>query len=154
MEEVLAAVALEVEQRVVGDPARVRALGAVLGRDGEVLELLAEDDDRLLCQERVLGRGGPKVGRGRAAVEELLLRGEEAARVGGGAVELVSSMLEEVEDIVEAVWVELEGAGAAGRGVMSVVGRRMVNTGHARQHRRAPRSHRYLLHRIRRHSDG
>ena len=118
VEEVLATVALEVEQRLVGDAARVGALGAVLGRDGEVLELLAEDDDRLLRQERVLRRRRAKVGRGRATLEELLLCGKQPAGVGGCSVELVSSMLEEVEDVVEAVWIELGRARQGERGVM------------------------------------
>ena len=107
VEEVLAAAALELEQRVVGDAPHVRRLLPALGRDREVLELLAEHDDRLLRQQRVLRRGGAKVERRRAALEQLLLRGEEAARVCGRPVELVARMLEEAQNVVEAVRVKL-----------------------------------------------
>lgn len=106
VEEVIAALPLEVEQRVVRDTARVGSLLAFLRRDGEILELLAEDDDRLLGQERVLRRRGPEIGSGRATLEELLLRREEARSIAR-AVKLLARMLEEREDEFKAVGVEL-----------------------------------------------
>ncbi len=62
-----------------------------------------------------MGRRRAKVGGGGAALKELLLRGKEAAGVIWGSVELVSSVLEKVEDIVEAIWVELEATRKEGR---------------------------------------
>lgn len=56
VEKVITALPLKVEQRVVRDATRIRCLLALLWRDGEVLKLLAEDDDRLLGQERILRR--------------------------------------------------------------------------------------------------
>ena len=109
VQEVLPAVALEVQQRVIRNPTDVRRLLPSLGRNREILELFTEHDNRLLGQERILGGGRPKVGGGRAAFEELLLCGKQSARVRRGAVEVVARVLEEVEDIVEAVRVKLQG---------------------------------------------
>lgn len=107
MEEVSAAIPLEIEQCVIRNTAQVRRFLTTLWWNGKVFELLAEDNNCLLRQERVLRWGRAKVRRRRAAFKELLLRREEAAWVVRGAVELVASMLEEVEDVVKAVWIEL-----------------------------------------------
>ena len=117
MEEVSAAIPLEIEQCVIRNTAQVRRFLTTLWWNGKVFELLAEDNNCLLRQERVLRWGRAKVRRRRAAFKELLLRREEAAWVVRGAVELVASMLEEVEDVVEAVWVELVEENGSANGV-------------------------------------
>lgn len=116
VKEVLAAIPLEVEQRIVRDASRVRCFLPILRRNREVFKLLAEDDDCLLREEWVLGRRWTKVRCGRTTFQELLLRRQEAAGVVGGTIELVTSMLEEVQDIVEAVWVELRAGRSGTRG--------------------------------------
>jgi hypothetical protein len=70
-----------------------------LGRDGKVFELLAEDDDRLAVEERVLHRmDAPAWGAGP------VLR---SSRRSGGAVEVGARLVEEGEDVFEARSVEL-----------------------------------------------
>ena len=106
VKEVFAAIPLEVEQRIVRDASRVRCFLPILRRNREVFKLLAEDDDRLLGQERVLRRRGPEIGSGRATLEELLLRRKEARSIAR-AVKLLARMLKEREDEFKAVGVEL-----------------------------------------------
>ena len=50
VKEILAAALLEIEQRVVCDPTRVRGLRAILGGNGEVFEFFTENYDGLLRQ--------------------------------------------------------------------------------------------------------
>lgn len=102
-EEGVAAVDLELEQLVVREAEAVRRgeNGETgFGRDRKVLELLAEDNDGLLVEERVL--------------EVRLVRRERVGELAGGAlrwpVEGEARGTEEGEDKVEALRVELEGA--------------------------------------------
>jgi hypothetical protein len=71
--------------------------------DAKVLELLAEDDNRLLGQQGVLRRVGDALvgveGDGRLRVEETGL--------GGRAVKLGLGGLPELQDVLEAIWVKL-----------------------------------------------
>lgn len=147
VEEVITALPLKVEQRVVRDATRIRCLLALLWRDGEVLELLAEDDDRLLGQEWILRRRGPKIGRRRTSIEELLLCRKETRRIAR-AIELFARMLEEGEDEFKAVGVELIAASASQHARPG-----SEECGHAHQPHTAPRSHHYLLHQITRRFD-
>lgn len=115
LHEVLTALALDGEQALVRDAVRVgRGVGPRLGRDGEVLQLLAQHDDSLLGQERVLrgcgveavGGAVGRAGRGGRSVEEVLLEGEQT-RGGRGAVERLRGGAEEGEHVLEAIGVEL-----------------------------------------------
>ena len=114
--QVLTATTLEIEERIVDDAVQARHLAAALGRDREVLELLAVKDDCLLCQQSVLRCGGPEVGPGQAALELPLLRDGQAARVRERTAELVTHVLEEGEYVVEAVRVELRCGGGGEEG--------------------------------------
>jgi hypothetical protein len=111
---------LQLPQTLVRDPIHVRPRLASPRRDHKVLELLAEDDDALLVEERVRrrvvveGRGGGGEGIGRGVVEGGLELVE--AWLVGGTVEVESGFLEEVQDIVEAVWRELGDGREAERG--------------------------------------
>jgi hypothetical protein len=105
LNQMLPTAALNVYQRLVGHAVLVRRRrGAVFGRDREVLELLAEDDDRLPGVERVLARGRAKVGRG--VLLEVLLGVEQPGLVWC-PVERVVGVLEEAEHVLEAFWVKL-----------------------------------------------
>lgn len=56
---------LQVEQRVDGNAARVRRRCVVLVQDRGVLGLLAQDNDQLPREQRILRLPGPRVGRRR-----------------------------------------------------------------------------------------
>ena len=76
MEQVVPALALQIEESVIRDPVGIRGCTAILWRDRKVLELFTEHNNSLLGQERVLGWGWTKIRRRGAAVCELLLSGE------------------------------------------------------------------------------
>lgn len=104
VEERVAAVDLELRQRRVGLAIVVRARvrlsrrrALLARRDRKVLELLAQDNDGLLEEERVL-----HIGLGERRRER-----EVAPRAVGRAVERVARGAEEVEDKLEALRVEL-----------------------------------------------
>ena len=96
----LTALALDVEQRIVSDACGVCGRLAILRWDSEVLELLAENDDGLLGEQRVVladGREARKVGLG-DVVGEMLLCCEES-RCRCRAVESIGCVAEEVEHV-------------------------------------------------------
>jgi hypothetical protein len=95
-------VPLEVDERCVREAAWLGARSGARWRDREVLEFLAEHDDRLLRQERICARR-EVVG---LRFREVRLRGVQARR-GVGAIEVVRRLAEEVKDKIEAVGVKL-----------------------------------------------
>ena len=111
--------ALQPEERAIRLALAVRLCSPAGGRDDEILELLAEDDDALLEQERV---GRPAHARASvvaapcAGLDEGVLGREKPAWRRGRAVEVVGCFLPEVEDEAERSGVELRGEERSGEG--------------------------------------
>ena len=110
-EEAFAGHPLEPQKLVVGVPVRVCPCPAVGGRDDKVLELLAEDDDALLEEERVGDAVVPD-----PRLDEGVLGGEEPTGFRRRAVEVVGRLLPEVEHEAEGPGVELTRVGGRASG--------------------------------------
>jgi hypothetical protein len=109
IQQILPALALKIQHGIVCDALIVRLLLPIFGRNCKVLELLAQDDNGLFCEERVLALRGEVGGGGcgeREGVDEVLLQCEEPW-LAGCAVEGVGSVAEEGEYKAEAFGVEL-----------------------------------------------
>lgn len=104
LHDILSASTFDVEKGLVGVSVFVGSGGGVLWGYGKVFELLPEDDDGLLAEQRVLRGGGTKVRGG--PVQQMLLSSKQA---GGtcGPIERVRRSPEEFEDVCEAIWVKL-----------------------------------------------
>ena len=76
MEQVVATLALQIEEGLVRYPVAICDRAAILRRDRKVLKLFAEYNNSLLGQEGVLGWRRPKVRRRGTAVSEMLLSSE------------------------------------------------------------------------------
>lgn len=61
VQQIVSALPFQIQQSIIGNPVGIRRSVSVLWRYGKVLKLFAKNYDRLLRQQRVLGRRGTEV---------------------------------------------------------------------------------------------
>ena len=107
VQQKVAAFALQLEQRFVRDTVGIGRRLTVLRRNREVFQLFSENDDRLFREQGVLRLGRTVVGRWRPAFRNEVRLVVEEARRARRPVEVLRGLSEEVQDVGEAVWIEL-----------------------------------------------